>query len=138
METQSKIADFFRLASRIGEVYTRRLLQGQQAFASHLQAATEKLIRPLEGQPQSAGQAAPDYLVDCLQRWVLFWDTLRQRGNAFLEHERANKPPLLDYDYQMVVDGRTLARPVNYALVRIVPPAGVAVDDRKRPYVIID
>ncbi len=29
-------------------------------------------------------------------------------------------------------------RPVNYALVRIVPPEGVVVDPKRRPYVIID
>jgi pimeloyl-ACP methyl ester carboxylesterase len=38
----------------------------------------------------------------------------------------------------MLVDGRKLERPVNYALLRIVPPEGVKVDARRRPYVIID
>jgi len=38
----------------------------------------------------------------------------------------------------MVLDARTFARPVNYALVRIVPPDGVTIDSRRRPYVIID
>jgi pimeloyl-ACP methyl ester carboxylesterase len=37
-----------------------------------------------------------------------------------------------------VLDGRTLPKPVNYALVRIVPPADVTVDPKLRPYVIID
>ena len=36
------------------------------------------------------------------------------------------------------MDGRTLERPVNYALLRIVPPEGVTVDANRRPYVIID
>ena len=36
------------------------------------------------------------------------------------------------------MDGRKLERPVNYALVRIVPPKGVIVDPKRRPYVIID
>jgi pimeloyl-ACP methyl ester carboxylesterase len=45
---------------------------------------------------------------------------------------------VLHFDYEMVLDGRTLDRPVNYALVRIVPPKGVKVDDERRPYVIID
>ena len=45
---------------------------------------------------------------------------------------------MLHFDYETVVDGRTLARPVNYALVRIVPPAGVTVDPKRRPYMIID
>jgi pimeloyl-ACP methyl ester carboxylesterase len=38
----------------------------------------------------------------------------------------------------MVMDGRSLKRPVNYALLRIVPPKGVTVDAKRRPYVIID
>ena len=34
--------------------------------------------------------------------------------------------------------GDALPRPVNYALVRVVPPAGVEIDERKRPVVVID
>ena len=34
----------------------------------------------------------------------------------------------LNYEAELVVDGRKLDRPVNYGLVRIVPPAGVEVD----------
>ena len=69
---------------------------------------------------------------------VLFWDTLRQRGNNFLEHERAGKPPLLVYDYEIVVDGRKLERPVNYALVRIIPPDGVRIDETNASFLIVD
>ena len=65
-------------------------------------------------------------------------DTLRQRGNNFIEHERQGLPPVLRFDYEMVLDGRTLERPVNYALVRIVPPKGVTIDPKRRPFVIID
>ena len=63
---------------------------------------------------------------------------MRQRGNQWLEHERAGKPPVLNFEYEMVLDARTFDRPANYALVRILPPKGVKVDDRKRPYIIID
>ena len=45
---------------------------------------------------------------------------------------------MLHFEYEMVLDGRTLERPVNYALVRIVPPEGVTVDPKRRPYIIID
>ena len=38
----------------------------------------------------------------------------------------------------MVVDGKELARPVNYSLVRIVPPKGDKVREDGRPYIIID
>ena len=76
--------------------------------------------------------------MDAAQRSVLYLDTLRQRGNNFLEHNQAGLPPVLHFAYETVVDGRTLERPVNYALVRIVPPQGVVVDPKRRPYVIID
>jgi len=78
------------------------------------------------------------YAVDALQRSILFWDTLRQRGNVYREHAASGLKPLLHFAYETVIDGRTLARPVNYALLKIVPPAGVTVDPALRPYMIID
>ena len=45
---------------------------------------------------------------------------------------------MLDYDYTLVVDGRSLPRPVNYQLLRIQPPEGVVCVESKRPYMIID
>lgn len=78
------------------------------------------------------------YGVDFAQRSILFWDTLRQRGNAYLEHVEQGQPPLLHFDYETVLDGRSFEHPVNYALLRIVPPAGLQVDPKRRPYLIID
>ena len=34
------------------------------------------------------------------------------------------------------MDGRTLQRPVNYALVRIVPPPGTCTEPTKRPFIV--
>jgi pimeloyl-ACP methyl ester carboxylesterase len=79
-----------------------------------------------------------DYWVDSCQRGVLFWDVLRKRGNQAIEHYRAGKPPVLVFEYEMIVDGRLLERPVNYALVRIKPEAGETIDPKKRPFVIVD
>jgi pimeloyl-ACP methyl ester carboxylesterase len=78
------------------------------------------------------------YSIDLAQRTILFWDTLRRRGNNFLEHERAGKPPVLHFEHEMVMDGRQFERPVNYALLRIKGPPETAIDPKKRPYVIID
>jgi hypothetical protein len=80
--------------------------------------------------PWQVATSGAQYAVDFAQRSILFWDTLRQRGNNFLEHERKGLPPVLHFDYETVMDGRTLKRPVNYALLRIVPPKGVTVDNR--------
>src|ERR687898_2434663 len=79
-----------------------------------------------------------DYWFDSWQRSILVWDVLRKRGNQALEHYRAGKPPVLVFDYEMVMDGRQLEGPVNYALVRIKPEAGAMTDPKKRPFVIVD
>ncbi len=52
-----------------------------------------------------------EYTIDAAQRSVLYWDTLRQRGNQWLEHEAAGKPPVLNYRYEMIADARTYERP---------------------------
>jgi pimeloyl-ACP methyl ester carboxylesterase len=128
--------NLFRLGGKIAHLYTRRVLEAQKDFVCSAQEAAAEAVTALPtGEPARAWAA---YATDCLQRSVLFWDALRQRGNNFIDHERAGKPPLLAYDYEIVVDGRKLDRPVNYALVRITPPAGVAVDETKRPFIIVD
>ena len=78
------------------------------------------------------------YWVDAAQRSILFWDVMRQRGNAYREHIAQTAPHVLDYKVELVIDGRKLERPVNYALVRVVPPATVEVDPKRRPFVIVD
>ena len=78
------------------------------------------------------------YLVDAWQRGVLAADVLRERGNIFEAHNAAGAPPVLCYDYDVIVDGRDRERPVNYMLLAIRPPEGVAVHGWKRPYMIVD
>jgi pimeloyl-ACP methyl ester carboxylesterase/tellurite resistance protein len=104
------------------------------------EAWTESLSEASKGQWPAPGvtNEAWDYFVDACQRSVLFWDVLRKRGNQAIEHYKAGKPPVLVFDYEMVVDGRQLERPVNYALVRIKPEAGEQIDPKKRPFVIVD
>jgi pimeloyl-ACP methyl ester carboxylesterase len=79
-----------------------------------------------------------DYALDFLQRGVLFFDTLRQRGNNYLEHMQAGEPPLLHFAHEQVLDGRSFDRPCNYALLRIQPPADCEVKPEARPVVVVD
>ncbi|MFC0217363.1 pimeloyl-ACP methyl ester carboxylesterase/tellurite resistance protein [Pseudochelatococcus lubricantis] len=88
--------------------------------------------------PLTLGKDWVEYAADAVERGVLYLDILRQRGNNYLAHEAAGMPPVLDFEYETIVDGRSLARPVNYSLLRILPPPGVTVDDTKRPFVVID
>ncbi len=83
-------------------------------------------------------QPAIQYLIDAAQRTVLFWDVVRQRGNQYREHLAETTPNVLNYAADLIVDGRTLEHPVNYGLVRIIPPDGVERDLRRRPFVIVD
>ena len=45
---------------------------------------------------------------------------------------------MLDYEVELVVDGRQFDRPVNYGLVRVIPPGGIEIDPTRRPFVIVD
>jgi pimeloyl-ACP methyl ester carboxylesterase len=95
--------------------------------------------------PETRTAATPDllnasmeYLTDSAQRAILYWDVMRERANQYREHMDAEVPHVLEFKAELVMDGRKLERPVNYLLVRIMPPAGVAVDQQKRPFVIVD
>jgi len=90
------------------------------------------------GTPPAFLASAQEYMVDAGQRSVLFLDVMRQRGEQYRDHLAETVPHVLDYGVELVVDGRTLERPVNYGLVRIKPPAGVEIDLKRRPFVVID
>jgi hypothetical protein len=90
------------------------------------------------GTPFGLFGPAFEYITDAAQRSVLFWDVMRQRSGEYRDHLAETVPHVLDYKAELVMDGRTLERPVNYLLVRIVPPAGVEIDLSRRPFVVVD
>jgi hypothetical protein len=100
-------------------------------------AATQSQSESLSS-PLGLFGAVATYWVDAAQRSILFWDVMRQRGNAYREHIAETAPHVLDYKAELVLDGRTFARPVNYALARIIPPQGVEIDPTRRPFVVVD
>lgn len=87
-------------------------------------------------------EQAARYQADRWQRMVLFLDTLRERANNMFAHEAAGLPPLLNFEYETVLDARDFDRPANYALLRIVryrnEPVMECVDDRRAPVIIFD
>lgn len=136
----TRLTELSRIQTKFTEVYQERCTSALERYLEAVKAANESL------QDESFRSTSPlelwrdvsSYWLDFTQRSILFWDTLRQRGNNWIEHEKAGKPPLLDFDWEMVADARTFERPVNYALVRILPPDGVQADPERRPLVIID
>ncbi|RTM15241.1 MAG: DUF3141 domain-containing protein [Bradyrhizobiaceae bacterium] len=93
----------------------------------------------LPGGPLSGLVAsAVEYLVDAGQRSVLFLDIMRRRGDQYREHIAQTAPHVLQYAAELIIDGRKLDDPVNYALVRIIPPKGVEIDPERRPFIVVD
>src|SRR6185503_14504342 len=142
-----------RAAGRRADLPSARWRLDDRGGRNHGSGSTDRRLRMTEAErstskntPESwtpwmgfgPWQAAWEYWTDAMQRSVLFWDVMRKRGNMYLEHEAKGKPPVLVFEHEMVLDGRTLERPVNYFLVRIVPPAGMRVDPKKRPFVVFD
>lgn len=129
-----------RISRSVADLFQRRSTTANQRFAARMKTAYEAFAAaaPKGKTPADIGRDWFAYQVDAVQRSILFWDTLRQRGNQWLAHEAAGKPPVLKYDYELIADARTYERAVNYALVRIIPPKGVEFDGRKRPFVIVD
>lgn len=63
-----------------------------------------------------------EYLVDLSQRSLMFFDLMRRRGDAMLEHEVAGLPPLLGFEFETVLDAREFESPASFALLRIIGP----------------
>ncbi|MEW2915664.1 DUF3141 domain-containing protein [Ruegeria sp. ANG10] len=118
-----------RQSTRIAKTHSERARDLMQGFAE----VSQRIARS-----QSVVDDWATYLKDATQRVVLTMDALRERGDVFLEHEAAGCPPVLIYDYEVIVDGTALKRPCNYQLLRILPPKGITIDDTRRPYIIID
>jgi len=133
--------------SRVGSIqnaafsrHSQRILDNHSKRAQRLMQEAQALVGGLSRlrAPGDMAGALTEYQRDAAERAVLTADTLRKRGDIFLDHEAADCPPVLIYDYEVVMDGRTLPYPCNYMLLRILPPEGVTIDGTSRPYIIID
>nr|MDQ6916285.1 DUF3141 domain-containing protein [Pseudomonadota bacterium] len=93
-----------RAAGISRDVATRLERRLRKAFVSYRQRTDEVRARHLARltharTPWDLWRDGAEYAVDFAQRSAIFWDTIRQRGNDYIEHERAGKPPLLAYKY---------------------------------------
>jgi hypothetical protein len=132
-EGLSPSSGLFEHLNHLQRLNTRNVLDALQARQANTYAASSlgqlRLPTPTDWQ---------EYLTDLGQRSVLFWDTLRQRGDNTLAHERAGYPLLLKFNHEMLVAGEDLPRPVNYSLLQILAGPGQQLDSKKQPVIIID
>jgi len=141
MPRTDNLTDAAAVSGKVGQVFQKRMQLALDRFRKRLAEGVEHPpLKPEQilYEPWKRGREWWEYSVDLAQRAVLFWDILRERGDNFIAHEKAGKPPVLHFEYETVLDARQFDQPVNYALVRIIPPKGITVDPARRPYVIID
>lgn len=106
--------------------------------AMNVQISNMFSMLPKTFSPFNIYQQTYDYWIDAIQRRIMFVDVLRQRSNAHLAHEKDEAPTVLHFKYEVLLDGRRFVRPVNYHLLRIIPPEGVVTDPKKRPFIVFD
>lgn len=135
-EQVDSLKDYFETLKQIGSIFSQRLNNNNQEVLNRHVTALQELAQKITQNPDVG--ALQEYLTDFNQRVILFLDVMRKRGNMFIHHETQGCPPVLVFDFDVIVDGTTLEQPVNYSLVHIHPPKGVEVDHSIRPYVIID
>lgn len=126
-----------QLIATLATGHCQRIVQSQWSawldWTSRMTALWPQLLRP------TAADDWRRYCRDALERSVLVTDTLRKRGDGYLAREAHGDKPVLAFDYDLIMDGRSFERPVNYALVRIRPPWNFPIrNDAARPFVIID
>jgi hypothetical protein len=107
-----------RLSLHHGQVIARQQADAVRMTIAGLQELAPKFLVP------NIADAFATYANDFGQRWLLFLEALCQRGDECIVREQEGLKPVLWFDYDLIVDGRLLDHPVNYALARIHPPAG--------------
>ncbi|MCW7538539.1 DUF3141 domain-containing protein [Aquabacterium sp. A7-Y] len=140
MDTGVLLARSLTVGTKVATIFQRHAEAAQDQLSERLGRALHRQVNEPPGLP--AVHLDPQlwyrYTVDAAQRSILFWETLWKRGNNFIDRASEGFRPVLHFDYETVLDGRQFDRPVNYALLKITPPANVHVDPQRRPYLIID
>src|SRR3954454_18026206 len=79
------------LSRAVSHVLDGRVREAREHYLGRLRRATERArqVPAIPLTPLEAMRQWQDYSVDFAQRSVLFWDTLRQRGNNWIAHEAA-------------------------------------------------
>jgi pimeloyl-ACP methyl ester carboxylesterase len=141
MDISAKLTRSQEISTKVVQLLQKRIKGAQERYNERVQKALKDVAAEMQERPVTPWEALTqwsNYAVDFAQRSVLFLDTIRERGNNFVEQSREGLKPVLHFEYETVLDARSFERPVNYALVSITPPEGVTVDAKRRPYVIID
>ncbi len=97
----------------------------------------ENRLFPFVGQAMTSNPFG-EYARDYWERSVIFADILRRRGDQQAEITSRPVNSVLIYDTEVIIGGETLPRPVNYSLLRVVPPKGTTLIPGRRPLIVVD
>jgi len=135
-ETAARADDYTRRLAGLSRAHGAAWAEAQARLQADLKVLTEAFRT---ADPLLLAAQGRDWWADAVQRTALTLDTLRTAADAARDREEAGPKPVLAFDYDVVIDGTTLPRPVNYTLVRVRPPATFpATSPDLRPWVIID
>jgi len=130
---------------KISEVAALNARKLQEALAREVKKIEEVLDQSKESahswlfsNPIDLMNALGEYVNDSNQRKALVFETLRKRGNIYVDHFDSGMPPVLDFKYEVIMDGKNLSSPVNYLLLKIEPPPNVKIHEKRAPVMIID
>jgi len=132
-----------RTVSELSTMHFQKLTRTVQSDTKKIEGLLSDFTREATNVSQAAMpndwlKMYGDFMKDAVQRQALMFNALRQRGNVYTAHLDAGMPPVLDYQYEVVVDGKDLVRPVNYLLLKLTPPQGVVINPERAPVLIID
>ena len=128
--------------SELTSIHSQKLqkvvLSESKKIEALLEDTKEKVSSLMVTEPRALWAMWQEYLTDSTQRTAMVFETLRKRGNVYLDHVESGMPPVLDFSYEIIIDGHNLSSPVNYLLLKITPPPGVIIDEKRAPVMIID
>ena len=132
-----------RTASELSALHVHKLTRTVQSDTKKIEGLLSDFTREATNTSQTATPndwltMYGDFMKDAVQRQAMMFSAMRQRGNVYTAHLDAGMPPVLDYQYEVVVDGKDLARPANYLLLKLTPPQGVEINAERAPVLIID
>jgi pimeloyl-ACP methyl ester carboxylesterase len=141
-ETAQERRQRYRTLSEVSASQSTRLSKAYRERAEALETTVQELMlkqmSTMSSNPTNWYQDLMAYWQDAAERTTLFYDVVRQRGNLSVAQETDPSQPVLDFDFDVLIDGASLERPVNYSLLRIHPNPDVPTRDDRAPILIID
>ena len=93
--------------SELTSIHSQKLqqvaLSESKKIEKLLEETKEKVNSLMTSEPRALWGMWQEYLTDSTQRSALVFETLRKRGNVYLDHVESGMPPVLDFAYEVKI-----------------------------------